>query len=207
MKNLLFYFLFAFSASIVSAQEITVAYITEPKSNAEWLRAVNEESGDSISFTESDLKVVKKLIRRLRVGNNLANVGIFLAPVLFTGGVLTTFQGAFTRMPAHRKLSILIKRKYPDSLLLGEDISDLNLKHLLAAKKELGKAQRVSNVAIVLTVANAIVTTYFIERSYNWDGLSYFGLGIIGLNLTNGIASYINMRYNSNAISELSQVH
>lgn len=206
MKNLIFCFLFVISWSIVFAQEITVASIIDTKSNAEWLES--SVLGDKpILLNESDLKVVNKVISRLKVGKGLSNGGLVLTPVYFSGGVLTTFQGAFTRMPAHRKLSKFIDNRYSDTILKNTSYTDLNLEHLLAAEKHLDKAQTVSYIAIGVSVLNVIFTSQLIKTADGWDGLGYFFMGVITFNLTNSIATGINLSYTSKAIRELRKIH
>ena len=205
-KILVVLFLLLNNHALVNAQELSVAALTESKSNAEWLRSATEQNTIPITMSESDLKDIKKVIRRLKVGRGMTYTGFTLTPILFTGGVITTFQGAFTRMPAHRRLSNLIKRKFHDTLFLQDNISDLNLRHLLKAKQELDKAQKVSYVAMGLTIINTIVTAHLFETTGGWKSLDYLFIGIMVCNFSNGIASYINLGYSNNAIDELSQI-
>ena len=208
MKNLLFYFLFAFSTSIVSAQEVTVAYITEPKTNAEWLESSTMQNNAPIKLTENDKLVVRKIANRLVVGKALSISGLVLTPVYLTGSVLTTFQGAFTRMPAHYKLSKFIINKYRDTVLMDANYTDFNLDHLLSAERHLDKAQTVSYIALGLSVLNVIGTSILVGSTNDvWGQGGYILLGVVTFNLTNIIATSVNMGHLTRAIRELRQVH
>jgi hypothetical protein len=209
MKNIVFVLLIVLVySSLASAQELTIASITEVKSNAEWLKASTGLANKPIVFTNSDLTVINKVVNRLRVGKGLSISGLVLTPVYLSGGLLTTFQGAFTRMPAHRKLSKFIDSKYADTLFKNSSYTDLNLEHLLAAEHHLDRAQTVSYVAIGLSFVSVIGTAALVSSTGDsWGQLGYIALGVISFNLTNSIATGINLVNTSKAINELRKIH
>ncbi|MFY8034591.1 MAG: hypothetical protein ACOVMN_08725 [Flexibacteraceae bacterium] len=207
MKNLIFCFLFVFSWSLASAQELTVASITEVKSNAEWLKTSAGLANKPFVLTNSDLRVINQVVNRLRVGKGLSISGLVLTPVYLSGGLLTTFQGAFTRMPAHRKLSKFIDSKYADTLFKNSSYTDLNLEHLLTAEKHLDRAQTVSYIAMGLSVLNVVITSELVRTADGWDGIGYLFMGVVTFNITNSIATGINLVYTSKAINELRKIH
>lgn len=206
MKNIIFSLIIGLFSCSVSAQEITVAYLTEQKSNAEWLKEGYEVDSLSIPLTEADFQVVGEVADKLIVGKALSISGFLLSP-FYVGPLFTTFQGAFTRMPAHRKLSKFIKRKYNNTYLKNDGYSDLNLQHLMKAQNYLDKGQKVSCISIGLTVINIIVTSRFARVSQGNDQNKYLAYGGATFGLTNAVASGINLVLMNKAIKELRKIH
>ena len=110
-------------------------------------------------------------------------------------------------MPAHRNLSKFIKRKYNNTYLKADGYTDLNLQHLIKAKKYLDRGQKVSYISMGLTVVNIIVTTQFAKISEGNDQNKYLAYGGATFGLTNAVASGINLVLMNKAIRELRKVH
>jgi hypothetical protein len=206
MKNLLFFFLFAFSTSIVSAQEITVASIIDTKSNAEWLESSVLGDKPIIALNDLDKREISKITKRLKVGRTLSQIGLVLSPAFFYSSPINALQGAFTRMPAHSRLNNFIEYKYPGNNTIDNKHSDFNLNLLLEAKRNLDQAQRNSNVAIILNILQNGYAVYLFSTVEGWDVL--LPIFIVGFTvpLTNTIFTGINLGRLNKSIRALEQV-
>ncbi len=206
MKNVLLSLIIGLFSCSVSAQEITVAYLTEQKSNAEWLQEGNEVDSLSIPLTDADFKVVNDVADKLITGRAMTISGFLLTP-FYVGPLFTTFQGAFTRMPAQIKLSRFIKRKY--NFVSSEKIvlEDLNLQHLMKAERYLKTGQKVSYISIGLNFLIVFATSQIAQNFEGNDKNKYLAYGGATIGLTNITASGINLVLMNKALRELRKIH
>jgi hypothetical protein len=206
MKSFLFILIIGLFSCSVSAQEITVAYLTEQKSKAEWLQEGYEVDSLSIPFTEADFQVVNEVADKLITGRAMTISGFLLSP-FYVGPLFTTFQGAFTRMPAHRQLSKFIRRKYNYVAFDKVGYKDLNLQHLMKAERYLKTGQKVSYISIGLILLNVIVSSQIAENYEGNDKNKIVAYGVATIGLTNVTASGINLVLMNKALRELRKIH
>jgi len=107
MKNIILLLLFISSSITLSAQEITVAYFTEPKSNANWLSSTIT---DTLKYPLSnyDKEEISKITDHLKTGVVISKIGLITALIPLVNIPLNATVGLFGRIPAQRKLKNFI---------------------------------------------------------------------------------------------------
>lgn len=208
MKKIVFVLLMVLVCSnISSAQEITIASISEAKTNARWLKSTVQVEDTLIVLNATDKSEIGTITKLLATGRDFSKAGIFFSPTFVIAGVINTTQGAFTRMPAHFRLNRLIQYKYYEVQKGGYKYSDANLNVLLEAKRNLDIAQRNSNLAIVLTVIQGAYAMYLYNTSEGLlsDLFPNF-IVYISIPITNTIFTGINLGRLNKAIRALNQL-
>lgn len=192
-------------SGIAAAQELSIASISDTKSNVEWPSSTVQLEDTLIVLNAKDKCEIGNITKLLATGRDLSKAGIFFSPFVI-GGIINTTQGAFTRMPAHFRLNRLIQHKYYE-LQRGEyKYSDANLNVLLEAKRNLDIAQRNSNLAIVLTVIQGAYAVYLYNTSEGFlsDLFPNF-IVFISIPITNTIFTGVNLGRLNKAIRALNQ--
>lgn len=180
MKNVIFFLLLIIGySSIVSAQEVTVAYIKESKTNAEWLETASIIDTLKYPLSNYDKEEISKITDHLKTGVVISKVGLITALIPLVNIPLNATVGLFGRIPAQRKLKNFIDLRYSDAVIASGKYSHKNLKHLLEAKRNLDKAKRNSKIGIAFQVAGAILISKLDSQRGFTPSLQDFGLFVI----------------------------
>jgi hypothetical protein len=192
---------------IASAQEITVASITEVKSNAEWLSGSNLPDTSKYPLSNYEKEEISKILDHLETGVVISKLGLFTTLIPLVNIPLNSTVGLFGRIPASYQLNRFIKLKYTNELLDSKQYSLKNLKHLLEAKRNLDKARINSNVGLVFQVAGAILISQLNSNNAGFLTPSSQTVGIILIPpLIFAVTTAVNLPRLNKAKRALSQI-
>ncbi len=207
MKNIVLVLLMVLGYSgLASAQEITMASITEVKSNAEWLSGSYLSDTSKYPLSNHEKEEISKIIDHLKTGVVISKVGLFTTLIPLVNIPLNSTVGLFGRIPASYRLNRFIKMKYTNEVLASKQYSLKNLKHLLEAKRNLDKARVNSNVGIVFQVAGAILISQLNSKNGGFGPSSQEAGIIIIPPLIFAITTAVNLPRLNKAKRALSQI-
>lgn len=204
-KILVVLFLLLGNHAWVSAQEVTVAYITEPKTNAEWLKASALTGNVKYSLSAFDIRMIDRTISNLQAGKAASIVALatwFLPVINFP---ISSSPAIFGRFPASRRLNDYIELRRSNVLIDSCRFSPENFQHLLEAKRQLDKAQINSYVAMGAQIIGVIFIANLDDKGFIFSeqdlGIFYIPASI------NVVALGFNFYRLYKASRELNKIH
>lgn len=208
MKNIVLVLLMVLGYSgIASAQDLTVASITEVKSNAEWLSGSNLSDTTKYPLSNREKEEISKILDHLETGVVISKLGLFTTLIPIVNIPLNSTVGLFGRIPASYRLNRFIKLKYTNEVLDSKQYSLKNLKHLLEAKRNLDRTKINSNVGIAFQVAGAILISQLNSNNGGFLTPSSQTVGIIIIPpLIFAITTAVNLPRLNKAKRALSQI-
>ena len=167
MKNIVLVLLMVLVYSgISSAQEITVASITEVKSNAEWLKSSSRTDTIKYRLSNYDKVVISRTISTLQTGKIVSGLAFATLIVPLVNFPITCSPGLFGRLPASRRLNDYIELRRSNVIIDSCQFSPENFQHLLEAKRQLDKAQINSYVAMGAQIIGIIFIANLNDKGF-----------------------------------------
>lgn len=149
-----------------SAQELTMASITEVKSNAEWLKSSSNLANIKNGLSNYDKSIIDRTLSDIELGKTLSIVGISTLIIPYVNVPISLSAGLFGRIPAGRRLTKFIDLKSPNGYLDSSKFSAENFRHLLEAKRQLELAQINSILSVGLQIVGVFVISNLSDEGF-----------------------------------------